>query len=180
MCLRETGSRCSSNSEDFLSPAFRNFLDHLIHYPHHRGGAGSPTIVRVNAFSASQIIPHDCLLSLPSFRYLLSLTGAVQLSWDRAFMASMEMTCVPRSILVAKAKNYSQANRVKLNRVIHQRSGWNYAARGKESPRANLPLTGARIRLDLAQGYPAFVLSSVGWLVQHDHEVAVSCVMLTA
>lgn len=79
-----------------------------------------------------------------------------------------------------KAKNCSQANRVKSNRVIHQRSGRNYAARGKESPRANLPLNGARIRLDLAQGYPAFVLSSVGRSLKHDHEVALSWVMLTA
>lgn len=53
----------------------------------------------------------------------------------------------------------------------------------KNIPERILPLTGARVWLDLAQGYPAFVFSSVVrqqsvlWrlsrLVKHDLEVAV-------
>lgn len=34
MCLWDTGSHCSSISEDLLSPSFREFLNHRVHNPY--------------------------------------------------------------------------------------------------------------------------------------------------
>lgn len=160
ICLRDISSRCSSIFEDLISPAFRNLLDHAIHHPYHRGSAGPPTIVLVDALSGSS--NHSAQSPTTSTIFTLSSIPNRRSEFilgHQAFMASMAVTYVPRSTLVAKGEKLSSREWGSLNRRIHQRSGRTCAALRQRICQSQF-YSGLVLAfgLDLVQDYRVFVL----------------------
>lgn len=101
LCLWDTGSQCSSISEDMLSPSFREFLNHPVHDPHRR--SGSRNIVQVDAlfaFSNQAVEISTIMMVLPLSQIPNRRSGIIL--GQQAFMEMMVVRCVPRYILIAK------------------------------------------------------------------------------
>lgn len=103
MCLWDTGSHCSSISEDLLSSSFREFLNHPVHDPYRR--SGSRNIVKVDAlfcFSNHAVEISTIFLVLPLSHIPNRRSGIIL--GQQAFMEMMVVRCVPRNILIAKGE----------------------------------------------------------------------------
>lgn len=103
MCLWDTGSHCSSISEDLLSSSFREFLNHPVHDPYRR--SGSRNIVQVDAlfgFSNHAVEISTIFIVLPLSHIPNRRSGIIL--GQQAFMEMMVVRCVPRYILIAKGE----------------------------------------------------------------------------
>lgn len=107
ICLWDTGSHCSSISEDLLSPSFREFLNHSVHNPYRR--SGSRNIVQVDAlfgFSNHAVEISTIFLVLPLSHIPNRRSGIIL--GQQAFMEMMVVRCVPRYILIAKGEQVAE------------------------------------------------------------------------
>lgn len=103
MCLWDSGSYCSSISEDLLSSSFREFLNHPVHDPYRR--SGSRNILQVNAWFrfSNQAAEISTIFTVLPISHISNRRSGIILG-QQAFMAIMVVRCIPRYILIAKGE----------------------------------------------------------------------------